>query len=55
VGRNRIVWDYRVGGRRLAAGRYLITLRALNRRGQVIALARAARLTIPPAPRAPRR
>lgn len=39
-GRLRQRWNLRVNGHRLRPGRYRITLRALDRRGRVIALAR---------------
>jgi hypothetical protein len=39
-------WNLRVNGRGLGRGRYLITLRALNRRNQVIARADPMTLTI---------
>jgi hypothetical protein len=46
-GRLRIVWNGRVGGRALTEGRYLITLRALDPNGHVIARATPVLITIP--------
>jgi hypothetical protein len=42
----RLRRNLRVNGRKLGRGRYLITLRALNRRNQVIARADPMTLTI---------
>ena len=50
-GRARLRWNFRVNGRRLRAGRYLITVRALNRRGKVIDLSRSILIRVPAAPR----
>jgi hypothetical protein len=41
AGRLRTRWDHKVGGRRLAPGRYLVTVRAVTRRGQVRELGRS--------------
>ena len=35
AGHVRVKWDRRVGGRRLARGTYLVTVRAVTRRGVV--------------------
>jgi hypothetical protein len=46
TGRIQIRWDLRVGGHRLQAGRYLITLRMFDRHHNLIALARPIAITI---------
>jgi WD40-like Beta Propeller Repeat len=44
--RPRFRWNARVNGRRLAAGSYLLTFRALNRRGRVLSTSRSIRFRL---------
>jgi hypothetical protein len=45
-GHFRVRWNHRVAGRRLAPGRYLVTVRAVTRRGKVTQLGRSFRVRI---------
>jgi hypothetical protein len=45
-GRLRIRWNLRVNGHKLAKGRYVITLRALDKHKHVIALAHPVTITV---------
>ena len=47
-GRHRVKWDFRVGGRRLAPGRYLVTIRAVTPKRVVRELGGSRVITIPP-------
>jgi hypothetical protein len=43
----KIDWDLLVNGRRLLAGRYVITLRMFDRKENLIAMARPQTITVP--------
>lgn len=45
-GRNGFVWDGRVGGKRLPAGRYTLTFRTLTKTGRVHSLSETVRFTL---------
>jgi hypothetical protein len=45
-GRVRMRWNLRVGGKRLHAGRYRITLRALDAHGNVLGLTRPVTIRV---------
>jgi hypothetical protein len=45
-GRVRIRWNLRVNGRKLAKGRYLVTLRAFSKRHKVIALSQPTEIRV---------
>lgn len=47
AGRNRIRWDLRVNGRRLAPGTYYVRVRLLDRHGHVFELSRPIRIRVP--------
>ena len=40
-------WDLKVNGRRLAAGRYRVTLRALDAKGNVLGLTKPVTVRVP--------
>jgi hypothetical protein len=44
--RNLFRWNGRVNGRRLAPGTYLLTFRALSRRGRIVAVSRSIRFRL---------
>jgi len=46
AGRNRIRWDLRVNGRRLAPGIYYVRVRLLDRHGHVYELSRPIRIRV---------
>jgi hypothetical protein len=46
-GRLRLRWNLKVNGKRLHSGRYRITLRALDKKGNVLGLSRPRTIRIP--------